>query len=57
MNCGAVQEKNKFEAVESSFAISSEVGGSGLVRIVAPLPAGDAAELPTTFVAIKLAQI
>jgi len=35
----------------------SPVGGSGLVRIAYPLPAGEAADLPTTFVAIKDAQI
>jgi len=33
----------------------SELGGSGLVKITAPLPAIEAAELPTTLFAITVA--
>ena len=35
--------------------LASELGGSGLVVITAPLPAVDATELPTTFVARTVA--
>ena len=35
--------------------LASEVGGLGLVVITAPLPAVDATELPTTFVASTVA--
>jgi hypothetical protein len=35
--------------------LANEVGGLGLVVITAPLPAVDATELPTTFVASTVA--
>ena len=35
--------------------LASELGGSGLVVITAPLPDVDATELPTTFVASTVA--
>jgi len=39
------------EALVTAALLTSELGGSGLVKIVAPFPADDVAELPTIFVA------
>jgi len=45
------------EEVVTAALLRSELGGSGLVKIVAPLPGDESAELPTKFVAITVAKI
>ncbi len=52
---GAVQVIAITEALVIAALLASELGGSGLVVITAPLPAVDATELPTTFVASTVA--
>ena len=53
---GAVQVIPITEALDMAGLLLSAVGGSGLVKITALLPAAEVAELPTTFVAITVAQ-
>ena len=55
MTVGAVQAIPITEALVTAALLVSELGGSGLVNIVAPFPADDGAELPTTFVASTVA--
>jgi hypothetical protein len=43
------------EAFVIATTLASELGGSGLVVITAPLPEGDATELPFSFVARTVA--
>ncbi len=52
---GTVQVKAITEALVMAALLASEVGGLGLVVITAPLPAVDATELPTIFVASTVA--
>ena len=52
---GAVQVIAITEALVKAALLASELGGSGLVVITAPLPDVDATELPTTFVASTVA--
>jgi len=52
---GAVQDMAITEALVIAALFASKVGGSGLVKITAPLPAADATVLPTIFVATTVA--
>jgi len=52
---GAVQLIAITEALVIAALLISKVGGSGLVKITAPLPEADATELPTILVAITIA--
>jgi len=52
---GAVQVIAITEALDMAALFASEVGGSGLVNITAPLPAADTVVLPIIFVATTVA--
>ncbi len=52
---GAIQVKAITEALVMAALLASELGGLGLVVMMAPLPSVDATELPTTFVASTVA--
>jgi hypothetical protein len=52
---GATQVRLIAVALVIAALLARELGGSGFVVITAPLPDGDALELPTAFVATTVA--